>query len=66
MSTKGIKLDKCNIIYEAQNLTTKMFTYTIKDEFLSDKELLFVVKLKGLSIVTVVFFCIFFQIVRYV
>jgi hypothetical protein len=66
VSTKGIKLDKCNIIYEAQNSTTKMFTHTIKDEFLSDKHLLFVVKLKGLSMVTVAFFVFFFQIVRYV
>ena len=50
-----MKLDKCNIIYEAQNVMTKKFIYTIKEELLSDKDLLFVVKLKGLSIVTVFF-----------
>ena len=55
-----MKLNKCNIIYEAQNVMTKKFIYTIKEELLSDKDLLFVVKLKGLSIVTVFcssFFC---------
>ena len=55
-----MKLDKCNIIYEAQNVMTKKFIYTIKEELLSDKDLLFVVKLKGLSIVTVFCFEVFF------
>jgi hypothetical protein len=61
-----MKLDKCNIIYEAQNVMTKKFIYTIKEELLSDKDLLFVVKLKGLSIVTVFVLKFFLQIVRYV
>ena len=55
-----MKLNKCNIIYEAQNVMTKKFIYTIKEELLSDKDLLFVVKLKGLSIVTVFVLKFFF------
>ena len=38
-----------------------MFTHTIKDEFLSDKDLLFVIKMKHLSVVTDLFFVICFD-----
>ena len=41
--------------YETNNTQTNMFIHTIKDEFLSDKDLLFVIKMKHLSVVTDLF-----------
>ena len=52
-------MEKSIIIdYEVRDLQTKMFIHTIKDNFLSEDDLLFVVKIKNLSVV-IVFCCNF-------